>query len=481
MHRRPLLAAAGAIACALLSAAPALAADVNIVSKAVGFSPRDITVAPGDTVTWHWIGSANERNHSPASDPGQLESWDADPGNPKPDFDHGAGHTFTTAALTHSGTFTYHCKVHPDVMRGTVTVTGAPVPAFTASASSAFAGDQVDFDATASSDPDGTIDRYEWDLDGNGSFETDTGATPSASRTYLAPASVNVGLRVTDDRGNQRTVSHPLTVATRAPTATFTVVPGTAAKGATVTFDASLSSATPGRTITDFAWDLDGDGTFETDTGLIPTATRSYTAAATLSIGLQVTDSAGDVTTTSRPLTVSNAAPTATFTVSNANPQPGATVTFDAASSTDSDGSIAKFTWDLDGNGSFETDTGTTPTASRAYTTPGATTVRLRVTDNENGTAETTRTVTVPAPPAPASPPASPPAPAPALVAPAPAPPLAAPPAAPPTARPAAVAPAAPAAPAAKKAKKRPRCVTKKQKRTRACKALKKKKKKRRH
>src|SRR5439155_160505 len=169
-----------------------------------------------------------------------------------------------------------------------------PVPAFTASASSAFAGDQVDFDATASSDPDGTIDRYEWDLDGNGSFETDTGATPSASRTYLAPASVNVGLRVTDDRGNQRTVSHSLSVLTRAPTATFTVVPGTAAKGATVTFDASLSSATPGRTITDFAWDLDGDGTFETDTGLLPTASRSYTAPATPPIALQPTDTAAD-------------------------------------------------------------------------------------------------------------------------------------------------------------------------------------------
>ena len=33
------------------------------------------------------------------------------------------------------------------------------------------------FDASASADPDGTIAKYEWDLDGNGTYETDTGTT----------------------------------------------------------------------------------------------------------------------------------------------------------------------------------------------------------------------------------------------------------------------------------------------------------------
>ena len=38
-------------------------------------------------------------------------------------------------------------------------------------------------DASRSGDPDGSIVKYEWDLDGNGSFERDRGGTPRPSPT----------------------------------------------------------------------------------------------------------------------------------------------------------------------------------------------------------------------------------------------------------------------------------------------------------
>ena len=57
------------------------------------------------------------------------------------------------------------------------------------------------FNAAGSSDPDGTIAKYEWDLDGNGSFETDTGTTATTTRTYASAGTVTVGLRVTDNNG----------------------------------------------------------------------------------------------------------------------------------------------------------------------------------------------------------------------------------------------------------------------------------------
>ena len=44
--------------------------------------------------------------------------------------------------------------------------------------------------------------KYEWDLDGDGTFELNTGTTPTATKTYAAPGTVNVRLRVTDDGGN---------------------------------------------------------------------------------------------------------------------------------------------------------------------------------------------------------------------------------------------------------------------------------------
>jgi plastocyanin len=463
-----------ALGCGLLGASPALAADatVDIPSRAANFTPRTITVASGDTVTWHWTGPANERNHSPATDPGQLVSWDADPGNPKPDFDHGAGHTFTSPALIKAGNFTYHCKVHAD-MTGTVVVTGAPVPSYTV-ASPAFAGDAVSFDGAGSVD-DGTIAKYEWDLDGDGSFEVDSGTTPSTSKTYAAPAALTTRLRVTDDVGNVRETTRALTVLTRAPSASFTATPGTVAKNAPVGLDASASAPTTGRTITGYAWDLDGNGSFETDTGTTPAASTAFVASGTKTIGLQVTDSAADTASTTRTVTVTNALPTATFTISNANPAIGVTVNFDATGSTDTDGAVASYQWDLDGNGTFETNTGMTPTTSKAYPAGGAVSVKLRVTDDEGATTDLAKTVTVPSPPPPPPPPPSsstPPqqsAPAPVITAPVAAVAVA------PAARPAAAAAVTPKPAAKPKPKKKAKKKAKKKKKRKAKKKAKRK------
>ncbi len=49
-------------------------------------------------------------------------------------------------------------------------------------------GQAVTFNASGSNDPDGTIVDYQWDLDGNGSYETDTGTTASATKTYTTEA-----------------------------------------------------------------------------------------------------------------------------------------------------------------------------------------------------------------------------------------------------------------------------------------------------
>src|SRR3954454_21940787 len=127
-------------------------------------------------------------------------------------------------------------------MTGTVVVTGAPVPSYTVPSPS-FAGDEVAFDAAGTTD-DGAISKYEWDLDGNGTFETDTGATASAAKTYASPAALTVRLRVTDDHGNVRETTRSLSIVTRAPSASFTATPASVAKNATVSLEASASAAT---------------------------------------------------------------------------------------------------------------------------------------------------------------------------------------------------------------------------------------------
>jgi len=59
----------------------------------------------------------------------------------------------------------------------------------------------VTFDASASSDPEGLGLRYEWDLDGNGSFETPGGTSPTVTRTYPGSTTLTARVRVSDPHG----------------------------------------------------------------------------------------------------------------------------------------------------------------------------------------------------------------------------------------------------------------------------------------
>ena len=96
---------------------------------------------------------------------------------------------------------------------GERTFTLAPLIAdFTIAPNPVLAGRSVTFDASPSVDPIGTITRYEWDLDGDGTFETDGGTSPTTTKTYTTPGTVNVGLRVTDSGGATATKTAALTV-----------------------------------------------------------------------------------------------------------------------------------------------------------------------------------------------------------------------------------------------------------------------------
>jgi hypothetical protein len=95
-----------------------------------------------------------------------------------------------------------------------------PVASFTATPQSGTPGQPVTLDASGSSDSDGNIVDYAWDLDGDGSFELDNGLVPSAPTTLPSPTgSVDVGLQVTDDGGLSNTATVTLSSAASAPVA----------------------------------------------------------------------------------------------------------------------------------------------------------------------------------------------------------------------------------------------------------------------
>ena len=181
-------------------------------------------------------------------------------------------------------------------------------------------------------------------------------------------------------------------------TAGFTFEPSSPSVGEPVTFT-STSQPADGSTITDYRWDLDGDGKLETDTGSSPTVTYTYYSPGTVEVRLQVRDDAGGRDSARQSVTISGepagGPPIASFTFSPSAPVAGQPVLFTSTSS-DPDGSIVDQTWDLNGDGVF--DNGGGPTALRTFATPGSYVVGLRIVDSNGKVAFYSQTVTVGSP-----------------------------------------------------------------------------------
>jgi plastocyanin len=148
-------------------------------AAAAPYTPAAIEAGPGDTVTF----SGAFASHPLVWNTGDF-----------PTQSSGATGQFTFAK---AGIYAFHCQIHPS-MTGSVHVAGNAfaTPDFSWAPTAPQAGQPVTFSASGFADPDGTIARYEWDLDGNGTFES---AGAQTSHTYPAAAAVTVALRYVDD------------------------------------------------------------------------------------------------------------------------------------------------------------------------------------------------------------------------------------------------------------------------------------------
>lgn len=115
-------------------------------------------------------------------------------------------------------------------------------------------GSEIAVDASASTDPDGTIDEYSWDFGDN-----TTAAGMTATHLYAAPGDYAVKLIVKDNSGATDQIVKTVTVLpamepNRPPTAEFAMT----AAGLTVSVDGSTSSDPDGDELS-YAWNF-GDG-----------------------------------------------------------------------------------------------------------------------------------------------------------------------------------------------------------------------------
>ena len=400
---RPLLAVL-LLAAVSLSAVPATAsAACNGATRvrAADVCPPDAVItasstriAPGETVEL----SAAQSGSTPAGTLTTYE-WDLD-------GDEAYETPGITASRTFSdvGTFTVRLRVTDQAgLVGTrsvaIAVSHAPTAVLVASDPNPLSKTQITLDASGSHDyetspgvPEGPIDGFRFDLDGDDVYELGTGATPTATVTFATPGTKTVGVEVTDHQGSTAVKRITVVVRNRAPVAQL-ALPGQVVTGRRATLSAAGSTDADG-TVASYRWDLDGQDGFEVDGGTSPTITRTWPSHGAFPIGVEVTDDAGDKAVATATVTV-KAAPVAALTATPADPVVGALITLDASGSTDADGGVTSHTWDLDGDGVFETPTGAGATAEVMLGFAATVVLRVRVADADGLVATAAVSITV--------------------------------------------------------------------------------------
>jgi len=253
----------------------------------------------------------------------------------------------------------------------TINANAPPVAGLTAACS----GNTCAFDASGSSDPDGTIAFYSVSF-GDG-HSTSVMTTPTASHAY-GTGTFTATLYIQDNAGAAAVMTTTITAINIPPIASFTY----GCNGRTCSFDAS-GTADPDGSIAGYLWTF-SDGT----SGLGVISTRQFSAAGTYVATLAVFDNSGEKSVVSR-----------TFSVVNNNVPPIAafsetcgvlTCTFNGTGSSDPDGAVTAYSWAF-GDGT----TGSGAIVTHAYTGSGTYNVTLTVTDNSAGTNTKSKAVTV--------------------------------------------------------------------------------------
>jgi PKD repeat protein len=338
------------------------------------------TIAPGQSIDFTSLDSSGNVVKS---------NWDLD----------GNGHFDSSgSSVSHRydrpGRYTVKLKVtdskkHTSTATATVTVNNnrAPVAAIQIP-SDATVNQKVTANANGSYDPDGHIVRYDWDMNGDGDFGHDG---TSHSYSYDRPGDYVAVLKVTDDDGNSSIARATIHVHDYpGPQSRLSCSASDVASGTTVYCHAD-DSGSPTR-ITRHDWDMNDDGSYSSGGS---DSSYRFVTPGNYTMHLRVTDSKGRQSYSTLDLRVEDRAPVASIVLPS-KVVAGQFAMIDGSQSSDPDGSVAAWEWDLDGDGYFERSG---PTLGATFNTPGTRTIALRVTDDWGATAVRSAQVRVLAPP----------------------------------------------------------------------------------
>lgn len=232
-----------------------------------------------------------------------------------------------------------------------------------------YPGHPIEFRASSNAaQPD-----YEWDLNNDGVFGDQTGAT--ATQTFAAPGTYPISLQVTDTATKQSVaVTHNVTVRT---TATFTCQATPSCDAIPVGSSVALS-ATSDVTSPTYSWEFDDGADGFVVAG--PDVTHTFANVGSYLISLRVTGSGGQVAAAVRLVTVVPTLDAEFGCTPSCDVAAGTNVTFAAKS----DGHAPIYGWNYGSDFTFDGPTAfrhVGSTWSQRFSTPGRYVIALTVTD----------------------------------------------------------------------------------------------------
>jgi len=163
--------------------------------------------------------------------------------------------------------------------------------------------------SAAASDQNGSIVQYEWDFDGDGNFDQNTGATSSVVYTYNTGGNFMPRVKVTDNDG-ATTISQPAAVTVSAagnqPPTISSVTPSLSSGTAPMTTSINVSASDSDGYITQYEWDFDGNGTIDATTASQPVS-HIFNETGDYTLFVRVTDNLGATAINQATVSVSSA------------------------------------------------------------------------------------------------------------------------------------------------------------------------------
>ena len=263
------------------------------------------------------------------------------------------------------------CSTSALIVEAPVCDAGGPYAGFTEQ--------PIQFDGSASFDPDGVIVAYEWTF---GDGERAEGPIPI--HTYTLPGIYTTVLRVVDNQAAVSACSTEVTVDFNAAPICDAGGPYSVSVGVPVQMDGTGSSDPDGE-ISSYSWQF-GDGS----SGTGPTPVHSYAEPGRYTVSLHLTDDRGSHSSCTTAATTYGMLPPICDAGGPYSGPPGEPVSFDGTGSSDPDGEIVSYLWHF-GDGS----SGTGPTPSHTYTSIGNYVVSLYLTNDLGECCSCTATATI--------------------------------------------------------------------------------------